>query len=140
MTDERKAFEAWAKSRNFNVESFKSKDGKEEYCWPYINGAWQGWQARGAQQEPVAYRFKNNRGNGKFDYAYYDADQVATAYRDNCLEITPLFASPLLQPDSAREPTEDMIEAGINNAGGDGSIRDWCINVYKAMISAQEKV
>jgi hypothetical protein len=35
--------------------------------------------------------------------------------------------------------TEDMIEAGINNAGGGGSMRDWCINVYKAMIAAQEK-
>jgi hypothetical protein len=32
-----------------------------------------------------------------------------------------------------------MIEAGINNAGGGGSMRDWCINVYKAMIAAQEK-
>ncbi|MCA3067486.1 MAG: hypothetical protein ING73_11265 [Rhodocyclaceae bacterium] len=68
-------------------------------CRNELLTAWMGWQARGAQLEPVAYRFKNNRGNGKFDYAYYDADQVATAYRDNCLEITPLFTSP---PDPRR--------------------------------------
>lgn len=61
-----------------------------------------------ASVEPVAYRFKNNRGNGKFDYAYYEADQVATAYYDNCLEITPLYTTP------PADPTPEMCIAGMN--------------------------
>ena len=44
--------------------------------------------------KPIAYRFKNNRGNGRFEYDYYDADEVSSAYRDNCIEITPLYTAP----------------------------------------------
>ena len=43
--------------------------------------------------KPIAYRFKNNRGNGQFEYDYYDADEVSSAYRDNCIEITPLYTA-----------------------------------------------
>jgi hypothetical protein len=132
MTD-REAFDAWLSSAN----------SYERNLWE----AFQAGQARGAQQEPVAYRFKNNRGNGKFDYAYYDADQVATAYRDNCLEITPLFASPPAQPDSVtvpREPTSEMIAAGadeIQNAyASDMGLSASARYCWEAMISAQEKV
>ena len=64
---------------------------------------WQGFQAGRAvaqAEEPVAYRFTENCGNGKVEYSYYDADKVAEAYRDNCLEITPLYTSPPLPADS----------------------------------------
>lgn len=40
---------------------------------------------------PVAvYRYKNNRGNGKFDYDCHAPENEAHAYRDNCLEIDAL--------------------------------------------------
>jgi hypothetical protein len=97
MTDKRKAFEAefpipnsveWCDG-DYKFKQYPTPDNMAEVMeFSRIIGAWQGWQARGAQQEHV---------------------------------------------------TEDMIEAGINNAGGGGSMRDWCINVYKAMIAAQEK-
>lgn len=41
--------------------------------------------------EPVAYRFTENLGNGKTEFSYYSPEQLATAYRDNCLAIAPLY-------------------------------------------------
>ena len=43
--------------------------------------------------EPSAYRFTENRGNGNTEFNYYGLDEVGMAYRDNCLEITPLYAA-----------------------------------------------
>ena len=49
-------------------------------------------------QEPVAYRFTENRGNGNTEFNYYGLDEVGMAYRDNCLEITALYAAPGAKP------------------------------------------
>ena len=38
----------------------------------------------------AAYRFKENRGDGKFGYNYHLPEDYATAYRDNCIGIEPL--------------------------------------------------
>ena len=35
----------------------------------------------------VAYRYKNNRGNGEFAYVLHLPEEEPGAYRDNCLEI-----------------------------------------------------
>lgn len=56
--------------------------------------------------EPVAYRFTENRGNGKTEFSYYSPEQLATAYRDNCLAITPLYAIPEGYVVVPVEPTE----------------------------------
>ena len=65
------------------------------------------------------------------------AEQAKFAYRDNCLEITPLYTST-----PAQEPTAEMIEAGAEVVERD-HYRDtpWAetaVNVYKAMIAAKE--
>lgn len=62
------------------------------------------------QGEPVAYRFTQNRGNGKTDFTYHDHSEKnnwRTAYRDNCLEITPLYLHPV------RPLTDAQIEAAF---------------------------
>ena len=38
----------------------------------------------------VAFRYKENRGNGRFDYSYHLPEDESKAYKDNCLEIEPL--------------------------------------------------
>lgn len=43
--------------------------------------------------EPVAWRFTHNRGNGKTAFTFHDSDDYATAYRDTCLETTPLYTA-----------------------------------------------
>ena len=71
---------------NMNIDQFGT------YRSPSTESAWRGWQARGAQTaEPVAYRFTENRGNGKTEYSFYGAEQAKVAYLDNCLEVTPLY-------------------------------------------------
>ena len=54
-----------------------------------------------SKQEPVAYRFTENRGNGKTEFNYYGLDDVGMAYRDNCLEITSLYAAAGASPQPA---------------------------------------
>ena len=49
--------------------------------------------AAGVSVEPSAYRFTENRGNGNTEFNYYGLDEVGMAYRDNCLEITPLYTA-----------------------------------------------
>jgi hypothetical protein len=49
------------------------------------------------KQEPVAYRFTQNRGYGVTEFTYHDHSERnswETAYRDNCLEIEPLYTKP----------------------------------------------
>ncbi len=64
MTDERKAFEAEFPIPNsvqwddgaYKFKHFPTPDQMAEVMeFSRIIGAWQGWQARGAQQEPVGY-------------------------------------------------------------------------------------
>lgn len=38
----------------------------------------------------VAYRYKNNRGSGKFAYTFYSPEEEPGAYKDNCLDIDQL--------------------------------------------------
>jgi hypothetical protein len=141
----RKAFEAefpipnsveW-NDGDYKFKQYPTPDNMAELMeFSRIIGAWQGWQARGAQQEHVAYIDEDFQGFRSLVWA-----DCVNQNNTRIKPLTPLYTSPPAQPDSVpREPTEKMIEAGINNAGGGGSMRDWCINVYKAMIAAQEKV
>lgn len=58
--------------------------------------------------EPVAYRFTQNRGYGVTDFTYHDNSERNNwkiAYKDNCLEITPLYTAPP-EPVNAWMPIE----------------------------------
>lgn len=52
--------------------------------------------------EPVAYRFTENRGNGYTEFNSYGLDEVGSAYRDNCLEIVPLYSAATVSALQAR--------------------------------------
>lgn len=61
-------------------------------------------------QEPVAYRFTHNRGNGRTAYTYHDntpENNWRTAYRDTCLSIEPLYATSV----AAGEPQTEGVQA-----------------------------
>lgn len=61
-------------------------------------------------QEPVAYRFTHNRGNGRTAYTYHDntpENNWRTAYRDTCLSIEPLYATSV----AAGEPHTEVVPA-----------------------------
>ena len=86
------------------------------------------------QGEPVAYRFTENRGNGKTDFSYYTPEELATAYRDNCLAITPLFTRPPAVRELSDEEILAIIEANpfVTRAGV-------CNTVRAVLAAAKEK-
>lgn len=69
-------------------------------------------------QEPVAWRFAHNRGHGRVAYTYHDnepSNDYRTAYRDTCVEITPLYAA----PQARQEPNQgDGGTAGVQPSDG----------------------
>ncbi len=94
MTYERKAFEAWAISRayslNKNVVFGNYLDGNVEF-------AWQVWQARGAQQEPVGAIVQDESRNPAHTPMVVWFNQIPAIG-------TNLFTSPLPQPDAVTVP------------------------------------
>lgn len=69
-----------------------------------------------------------------------DETLTLTCHRDALRLPSPLHTTtPPSEPDMVsvpREPTPEMIEAGVDDAGGGGSARDWVARVYRAMIGA----
>jgi hypothetical protein len=119
-----------------NPETDSKVRDLDEYEEMHVRAA---WQARGAQQEPVAWiaphRLKGLQ-TGIPQTVYMKATNSDTV---------PLYTSPPAQPNSVtmpREPTPEMLEAahkalpvGFKHMG-----YETLGKVYKAMIAAQEKV
>lgn len=79
-----------------------------ELCESFAKRLVAALEAADKQGEPVAYRFTENRGDGKTEFSYYTPEELATAYRDNCLAITPLYTHP--QPIDRKATEDEVIE------------------------------
>lgn len=79
------------------------------------------------QGEPAAYRFTQNRGNGKTEFTYHDntpQNDWRKAYPDNCLEITKLYTHP---PAPLRMLSEDEFnEVSCHIPTGKDAIKAFC--------------
>ena len=64
--------------------------------------------ALAAQGEPYGYLITNNvPESSPYRHAFYLPDQIGSAYKDNALTVTPLYAAPVAAP-VAQPPEPDM--------------------------------
>jgi len=88
-----------------------------------------------SRQEPVAWRFTQNRGSGKTEYTYHDntvENNHKLAYKDNCLKIEELYLHALppeapAQPIASwQEPVAKVISA--NDGPNSNPVVVWIVN------------
>jgi hypothetical protein len=113
MTD-REAFEAWAAERGWPLHKVSDR----VYADRDTGNVWVGWQARGAQQEPVApmtsEQMQELVKECGLDWhrgfmPLFDGDPT-NRYAVLIEAVAALYTSPPAQPDSVpREPTPEMI-------------------------------
>jgi hypothetical protein len=137
MTD-REAFEAWAKERGWPLH----KVSDSVYADRDTGNVWIGWQARGAQQEPVDRHALYDKLLPILDKQYGNDPMDDRVGCMNAL-IDFFGASPPAQPDAVpREPTPEMISVGyeamITDNVLDSSEQGRVRRIYQAMIEAKK--
>lgn len=145
MTDERKAFESWL------CEQMPAGTVIGDPKW-WAEKLWR--QARGAQQEPVAWMRDPNSvmtaGDKKrmIEHGEKHGREFAIVAADAMKYATPLYTSPPAQPDAVTVPREwtdaqmsaaKEMAATVRKALGEGLSDESLFGaVYDAMIAAQE--
>ena len=79
--------------------------------------------ALAAQGEPYGYLITNNvPESSPYRHAFYLPDQIGSAYKDNALTVTPLYAAPVAAP-VAQPLTDEQITNIVREAARGSAIR-----------------